>query len=81
MDDRSPPPFLSSKSDVHEVNEWPARSDPEPMFRPSTTTLQEKEESPLDKLKGNPLVMGMLIGVVIGIILTNMRPVIINPVK
>jgi hypothetical protein len=50
------------------------------MFRPSTT-FQEKEESPLDKLKGNPLVMGMLIGVVIGIILTNMRPVIINPVK
>jgi hypothetical protein len=50
------------------------------MFRPSTTAFQEKE-SPLDKLKGNPLVMGMLIGVVIGIILTNMRPVIINPVK
>jgi hypothetical protein len=80
MDDRSPPPFLSSKSDAHEVNEWPNRQTPEPVFRPSTT-FQEKEESPLDKLKGNPLVMGMLIGVVIGIILTNMRPVIINPVK
>lgn len=80
MDDRSPPPFLSSKSDVAEANEWPARSEPEPMFRPSTTTLQEKE-NPLDKLKGNPLVMGMLIGVVIGIVLTNMRPVIINPPK
>lgn len=79
MDDRSPPPFLSSKSDVPEANEWPARPDPEPMFRPSTT-FQEKE-SPIDKLKGNPLVMGMLIGIVIGIILTNMRPVIINPPK
>jgi hypothetical protein len=80
MDDRSPPPFLSSsKSDVAEVNEWPARQDPEPVFRPSLN-LQEKE-SPLDKLKGNPLVMGMLIGIVIGIVLTNMRPVIINPPK
>lgn len=80
MDDRSPPPFLSSKSDVHEANEWPNRQTPEPVFR-SPVTFQEKEESPLDKLKGNPLVMGMLIGVVIGIILTNMRPVIINPAK
>ena len=80
MDDRSPPPFLSSsKSDAPEANEWPARPDPEPVFR-SSLNLQEKE-SPLDKLKGNPLVMGMLIGIVIGIILTNMRPVIINPPK
>lgn len=80
MDDRSPPPFLSSKSDAHEVNEWPAsRQTPEPSFRPMLQ--QQTEESPIDKLKGNPLVMGMLIGVVIGIILTNMRPVIINPVK
>ena len=81
MDDRSPPPFLSSKSDVHEANEWPAsRQTPEPVFR-SMLQQQDREESPLDKLKGNPLVMGMLIGVVIGIILTNMRPVIINPAK
>lgn len=79
MDDRSPPPFLSSKSDAREVNEWPARQTPEPVFRP--LVQQDREESPLDKLKGNPLVMGMLIGVVIGIILSNMRPVIINPVK
>jgi len=79
MDDRSPPPFLSSKSDAHEPNEWPARQTPEPTFRPMLQ--QDREESPIDKLKGNPLVMGMLIGVVIGIILSNMRPVIINPVK
>lgn len=81
MDDRSPPPFLSSKSDAPEANEWPARPEPEPVFRSSPSLNLQEKESPFDKLKGNPLVMGMLIGIVIGIILTNMRPVIINPPK
>jgi hypothetical protein len=34
---------------------------------------------PVDKLKNNPVVIGILLGIVIGIILSNMRPVIINP--
>lgn len=78
MDDRPTPPFLSSKSEP-EANEWPARPEPEPVYR-SSLNIQEKE-NPIDKLKSNPIVLGILIGIVIGIILTNMRPVIINPTK
>jgi hypothetical protein len=39
----------------------------------------ERKDDPFEKLKNNPLVLGLLVGIVIGIILTNMRPVIINP--
>ena len=76
------PSFLSSKSEeLPEANEWPtaARPEPEPVYR-SSLNIQEKE-NPIDKLKSNPVVLGILIGIVIGILLTNMRPVIINPTK
>jgi hypothetical protein len=36
-------------------------------------------DNTIDKLKNNPIVLGILIGLVIGIVLSNMRPVIINP--
>lgn len=73
MDDRSPPPFLSSKSaeTEHQANEWPS-------VRPPPPALQENQ---IDKLKNNPVILGILIGIVIGILLTNMRPLIINPTK
>jgi hypothetical protein len=80
MEERSPPPFLSSKSAEPEPNEWPARQTPEPvMFRPPP--LVQEKENPVDKLKNNPVIIGILIGLVIGIILTNMRPVIIQAPK
>ena len=80
MEERTPPPFLSSKNAEPEPNEWPARQTPEPvLFRPQFQ-VQDKE-NPLDKLKSNPIVLGILIGLVIGVVLTNMRPVIINPPK
>jgi hypothetical protein len=82
MEERTPPPFLSSKSAEPEPNEWPARQTPEPMlFRPQVQLPVQDKENPLDKLKSNPIVLGILIGLVIGVVLTNMRPVIINPPK
>jgi hypothetical protein len=78
MSDRHPPPFLSSKNEESEppANEWPAAPSPVPMFRQAPPA-----ENQIDKLKNNPIVLGILIGIVIGILLTNMRPVIINPTK
>ena len=77
MSDRHPPPFLSSKSEESEqpANEWPAIPPP-PTFRQTPQV-----ENQIDKLKNNPVILGILIGIVIGILLTNMRPVIINPTK
>jgi len=63
-----------------EANEWPTTAPPpEPVYRQSYNI--QKKEDPIDKLKSNPIVLGILIGIVIGILLTNMRPVIINPTK
>jgi len=80
MDDRSPPPFLSSKSAEPETpaNEWPSSQQTQqfPVFR-----QQQPTENQIDKLKNNPVILGILIGIVIGILLTNMRPLIINPPK
>jgi hypothetical protein len=81
MEERSPPPFLSSKNAEPESNEWPARQTPEPVFRPQLLQLPQEKENPIDKLKSNPIILGILIGLVIGVVLTNMRPVIINPPK
>jgi len=72
MDDRPVPSFLSKSAD--EQNEWPARSQ-----TPHPVQIATPSADPVDKLKNNPLVIGILLGIVIGIILTNMRPVIINP--
>jgi len=79
MSERHPPPFLSSKNEESEppANEWPAAPSPMPMFRQAPPPA----ENQIDKLKNNPIVLGILIGIVIGILLTNMRPVIINPTK
>ena len=76
------PSFLSSKSEeLPEANEWPTVAPPpEPVYNRSSLNTQKKED-PIDKLKSNPVVLGILIGIVIGILLTNMRPVIINPTK
>lgn len=72
MEDHEQPLFPSSKG----ADEWPARA-----ATPVQRYTPQPKENPLDKLKSNPIVLGILIGVVIGIILTNMRPVIINPTK
>lgn len=81
MSDHHPPPFLSSKNEEHDppANEWPAA--PSPIPHPVYRQSQPQVENQLDKLKNNPIILGILIGIVVGILLTNMRPVIINPTK
>jgi hypothetical protein len=75
MDPR--PSFLSSKNDQS------ANLEQEQEYQSPPVTYQHyappQKEDPIEKLKNNPLVLGLLVGIVIGIILTNMRPVIINP--
>jgi len=73
MSDRHAPSFLSKSED--EQNEWPVRSQTPHPVQMATPTIGD----PVDKLKNNPVVIGILLGIVIGIILSNMRPVIINP--
>ena len=82
MDNR--PSFLSSKNDPSAASL--ENDQVEQMYVPQQQQQHyverkdvEKKDDPFEKLKNNPLVLGLLVGIVIGIILTNMRPVIINP--
>lgn len=79
MDNR--PSFLSSKSDPSAASL--ENEQVEQMYAPPPQYVErrdvERKDDPFEKLKNNPLVLGLLMGIVIGIILTNMRPVIINP--
>lgn len=76
MDPR--PSFLSSKSDQSGNLEQEQEYQQPPVTYQHFAPPQQKED-PIEKLKNNPLILGLLVGIVIGIILTNMRPVIINP--
>jgi hypothetical protein len=75
-----PPSFLS-KSDPPPANEWPAAEPERPQNHPMFEPSRPKKDLNFDDLKNNPVVVGILIGIVIGVILMNMRPVIINPTK
>ena len=71
------PPFLS-KSDPSQENEedaWPSQPPPQqPVF------IQQQRPAPdiFEQLKMNPMAL-VVIGIIIGVFLVNMRPVVIKP--
>lgn len=71
-----PPPFLS-KNDPSPENEdeWPSQPPPQQHFIPRTS-----QPDIFDQLKSNPMAL-VLIGIIIGAILVNMRPVVIAASK
>lgn len=76
-------PFLQQKDDAPQSrnvqspeNEWPERERQMPyMFSGPVDT---PKPDMFDQLKGNPMAL-ILLGIIIGVLLSNMRPVIIQP--
>ena len=80
-----PLPFLSkneepqSRSHQEEVNEWPAQRErePQPMFMP----MPSQKQNMMDVFRGaNPMAI-LLLGIVIGVIVVSMRPIVIQSMK
>jgi hypothetical protein len=69
-----PPPFLSKSdpSNLQESEEW---QDPPPYQR--SQLIEHPKPSFVDGLKDNPMAL-VLIGIIIGAILVNMRPLVIK---
>jgi hypothetical protein len=71
-----PPPFLSKsdQSNLQETEEWPEH----PTYqRNQVFDAQQKPQSFFDGLKDNPMAL-VLIGIILGAILVNMRPLVIK---
>jgi hypothetical protein len=53
---------------------------PQPPLQESEWSFEKKKENPIETLKNNPIAL-ILLGIVIGVLMTNMRPIIVNGTK